>query len=648
MSFVKDKSIEELYKQHIRMIGMVICLIIISVFVLVFINISKGSRDGMVINVLGRQRMLSQMMAKDVGRIYELTTIRNENLYDKNDEANIEDKLLNTSKELKESREEYGKTLELIQEGYINAENKKINFKSALNKLNPILTEHQKVWDTYKNSIDSVLKDDHNSSNYLQSIKYINENNEALLNYSDAILNQVLNYNSKKVLSIYYALLFFIVAVLVLLGVFIKRAYNDLLLPIRQLSKGMSNLRVDRNSIENTQVFYEVRQVFNELDSLFELIENLNKNIPFKDTLNYIFNSFSAYIPYTYIGVALIDDNGSSIKASYAVTGKYHENLPKRFLGRKVSLSETSLKYVVDSGEERIIDNLEEYVKGRPIKEYNRILLEEGIKSSITFPLKSNDKVIGIIFFSSKDKNVYKKEHIRFLKTLANSIVLSLEKDILMQDMVISSTLALAKLTEERDSDTGEHLNRMKTYAKMLAKFLSEEEKYKNIIDRDYIDNIERFAPLHDVGKVAIRDEILLKPGKLTYEEFEIMKTHTTYGARVLGMADENLSKHGRSIFNLAVEIAEGHHEKWDGSGYPYGKKGEEIPLSARIVAIADVFDALTSKRPYKKPFTFEESINIIKDGYGKHFDPYVIDVFIKNIEAFKNLYESFKENNIL
>ncbi|ERI95376.1 HD domain protein [Clostridiales bacterium oral taxon 876 str. F0540] len=627
---------------------MVIFLAIISVFVLVFININKSNNDSMITNILGRQRMLTQMMSKDVGRIYELTTIKNENLYDKGDETNIEEKLLKINKELGEAKDEYDKTLGTVEKGYINAGSTKINFKGALPKLNPILIEHQKVWDIYKNSIDSVLRENHNSNNYLQSIKYINENNEVLLNYSDTILNQVLNYNNKKTLSIYYTLLFFIIAVLILLIVFIRRAYHDLLLPIRQLSKGVSNLRVDRNSVENTEVFYEVRQVFNELNSLVGLIENLNKNIPFKDTLNYIFNSFSAYIPYTYIGVALIEDNGSSIKASYAATGKYHENLPKRVLGGKVSLSETSLRHVVDSGEERIIDDLEEYVKGKPIKEYNKILLEEGIRSSITFPLKSNDKVIGIIFFSSKDKNVYKTEHIRFLKTLANSIVLSLEKDILMQDMVISSTLALAKLTEERDSDTGEHLNRMQTYAKMMAKFLSQEEKYKNIIDRDYIDDIERFAPLHDVGKVAIRDEILLKPGKLTYEEFETMKTHTTYGARVLSMADENLKKHGRSLFKLAIEIAEGHHEKWDGSGYPYGKKGEEIPLSARIVAISDVFDALTSKRPYKEPFTFEESINIIKDGYGKHFDPHIIDVFIKNIEAFQNVYEGFKVNNLL
>ena len=108
-------------------------------------------------------------------------------------------------------------------------------------------------------------------------------------------------------------------------------------------------------------------------------------------------------------------------------------------------------------------------------------------------------------------------------------------------------------------------------------------------------------------------------------------------------MADENLKKRGRSVFKLGVEIAEGHHEKWDGSGYPYGKKGEEIPLSARIVAIADVFDALTSKRPYKKAFSFEESVEIIVQGAGRHFDPNIVDIFIKNIETIRETYDKFQ-----
>jgi len=394
--------------------------------------------------------------------------------------------------------------------------------------------------------------------------------------------------------------------------------------------------------------FLEINTVFEQLNNLINLIENINKNVPFKQILEYIFNTFSKYIPYTHIGVALIDYDKKMVRASYGISSDNHKNLVSKMKGIEAYLDNTSLSKIVQNGEERIINDLEEYVKGKPLKEYNNILIEEGIKSSITFPLKSNNKVIGIIFFSSNLKNIYKKEHIIFLRTLANSIALSLEKDILIKDMIISSTLALAKLTEERDPETGEHLYRMKKYSKMIAEFLSKEDKYKDIIDIDYIDNIERFSPLHDIGKVAIPDEILLKPGKLTHEEFEIMKNHTIYGAKVLKTADEILERNGMSIYKTAIDIVEGHHEKWDGSGYPYGRKGEEIPLSARIVAIADVFDALTSKRQYKKPFSFEDTIKIIKKGSGKHFDPFIVDVFIKNINAIKSKYQNFKNNNIL
>jgi response regulator RpfG family c-di-GMP phosphodiesterase len=341
--------------------------------------------------------------------------------------------------------------------------------------------------------------------------------------------------------------------------------------------------------------------------------------------------------------VALISEDKKNIKASYGISSKKHEGLISRLVGFEMPIQATSLRHIIETGEVRIINDLESYVSGKPAKEYNKMLLQEGIRASITFPLRSNNEVIGIIFFSSDTKNVYNHEHVAFLRTLANSIELSLEKNLIMEELVISSTMALAKLTEERDLDTGEHLSRMSLYSKMLAEFLSKEEKYKNIIDMDYIKDIERFSPLHDIGKVAIRDEILLKPGKLTESEFEIMKTHATYGGKVLRLAEENINKKGRSIFRLAIEIAEGHHEKWDGSGYPYGRRREEIPISARIVALADVFDALTSQRPYKKPFSFQQSIDIIKEGAGKHFDPEIVEVFMDNLDIVKRTYLSFQ-----
>jgi HD-GYP domain-containing protein (c-di-GMP phosphodiesterase class II) len=487
------------------------------------------------------------------------------------------------------------------------------------------------------------------------TIRYLKDSNGQLLNNSGKVTDVAAqNVKAQEILVTCLPIIAAFIA-LILLILLIISVYRRLLAPINQLYKGMAEIGITGADIEVpeehrevTPLFIEVKNVFNRFNSLIQLIENLNKNIPFKDILGYIYKAFSQYIPYTYIGVALIGDDRNTIKASFAASDKQHAGLSKKMLGYSTSINRTSLGSIIDSGKERIINDLEKYSEGKPLKEYNRILLEEGIRASITFPLKTNDKPIGIIFFSSNQKFIYKKEHVEFLRTLADSIVLGLEKSILMDDMIVGSVKALARLAEQRDPETGEHLNRMSMYSRVLAERLSVLKKYENIIDQEYINNIERFSPLHDIGKVGIRDEILLKPDKLTGEEFAIMKTHTIYGAWVLKMAEENIQKSGRSIFNTSIEIAEGHHEKWDGSGYPHGKAGLDIPLSARIVAVADVFDALTSKRPYKEPFSYEESCRIIIESSGRHFDPDIVDVFVNDNDKIKEAYNGFKERGIL
>ena len=253
---------------------------------------------------------------------------------------------------------------------------------------------------------------------------------------------------------------------------------------------------------------------------------------------------------------------------------------------------------------------------------------------------------MGVIFFSSANKNVYTREHLNFLLTLANSIAICLNQNIFISDILYSSILALAKLAEARDEDTGDHLGRMTVYAKLIAELLYEENIYPEEITLEYIDNIKHFSPLHDIGKVGIRDGILLKPGKLTPEEFDEMKKHTVFGSEVLRMAENNMKKRGRSLFSMGFEIAESHHEKWDGSGYPHGKKAYEIPLCARIAALADVFDALTSKRPYKEAYSFEVSMDIIEEGRGKHFDPAIIDIIMKNRSRMEHIYLKYHALN--
>jgi putative two-component system response regulator len=196
------------------------------------------------------------------------------------------------------------------------------------------------------------------------------------------------------------------------------------------------------------------------------------------------------------------------------------------------------------------------------------------------------------------------------------------------------SIRALAHLAETRDPETGNHILRTQAYVRLLAQQLREHERFAPVLNERYITLLTRSAPLHDIGKVGIPDHILLKPGKLTPEEFEIMKTHAPIGAEAIEQAELDTER-SVEFLALAKEIARGHHEKWDGSGYPGGLAGEAIPVSARLMALADVFDALITPRVYKPAFSFEHARTIIVEGRGKHFDPAVVDAFLSTYTAF-------------
>lgn len=200
-----------------------------------------------------------------------------------------------------------------------------------------------------------------------------------------------------------------------------------------------------------------------------------------------------------------------------------------------------------------------------------------------------------------------------------------------MQEHIITG---LASLIESRDTETGEHVARTSAIVKMLAESAVKEDVYTDVIDDHFIELLYTLAPMHDVGKIVVSDKILRKPGRLTPEEFEEMKRHASEGGTVVreilaGITDEEYLK-------FASDIATYHHEKWDGFGYPCGLAGENIPLSARIMAIADVFDALVSKRCYKDALPFDEAIKIIQDESGSHFDPKLVEVFVKYKEDYR------------
>jgi putative two-component system response regulator len=201
---------------------------------------------------------------------------------------------------------------------------------------------------------------------------------------------------------------------------------------------------------------------------------------------------------------------------------------------------------------------------------------------------------------------------------------------------------ALATLAEWRDPETGSHIKRTQNYVRSLAQALRANPEYADQFDDETIELFYQSAPLHDVGKVGIPDSILLKPGFLNDEEFAIMKTHTTRGRDALAAAERKLG--GNSFLRLAREIAYGHHERWDGKGYPQGLAGNVTPLPARLMAVADVYDALTSKRVYKPALPHEEALDIIVQGRGTHFDPDIIDALLSVQKDFQNIGRLFKD----
>ena len=219
-----------------------------------------------------------------------------------------------------------------------------------------------------------------------------------------------------------------------------------------------------------------------------------------------------------------------------------------------------------------------------------------------------------------------------------------IEKERKISSMQVHIISGLANLIESRDTETGEHVARTSAYVKALAEKCKEEGVFADTINDRYIELLYTLAPMHDVGKILVSDKILRKPGRLTTEEFEEIKKHVAYGGKVVrqilsGISDEE-------YLSFASDIATYHHEKWDGTGYPKGLKDKQIPLSARIMAIADVFDALVSKRCYKDAMSLDQAFQTIKDEAGTHFDPLLVDVFLRHKDVFVEIKNSILDKN--
>jgi len=332
------------------------------------------------------------------------------------------------------------------------------------------------------------------------------------------------------------------------------------------------------------------------------------------------------------VHILIVDDNEMALQMlQHALTTSGHEvHTAKNGREALKILSEGQCRLVISDWEMPEMDGLElcRAVRKSDLPSYIYIIL-----------LTSRDDVADTIEGLSAGADEFITKPFRpaelVVRIRTAERILSLET----RDLTI---FAMAKLAESRDPETGAHLERVRNYSKAISEYLSTQDAFKNEVDANYTRLIYLTSPLHDIGKVAIPDCVLLKMGRFSDREYEIMKTHTVLGAETLSAA---LREHpGARFLEMARDIALTHHERWDGSGYPNQLKGTAIPLCGRIVAVADVYDALTSKRVYKGAFSHDVAKAMILEGKGKHFDPDMVDAFMALEETFMHIQSRYAE----
>jgi HD-GYP domain-containing protein (c-di-GMP phosphodiesterase class II) len=298
----------------------------------------------------------------------------------------------------------------------------------------------------------------------------------------------------------------------------------------------------------------------------------------------------------------------------------------------------SSLQRIRESGKPRVINDLTIFAKGT--HEHTHRIAEESYGASYTVPMYFNGDFFGFIFFNSYRKNVFDEEMLCLLDMFVHLISLVVIGELTSMRTLVSGVRAARNFANMRDTETGAHLERMSRYARIVAKELA--PKYG--FDDEYIEHVFLFSPLHDIGKIGIPDSVLLKSGLLDTNEREVMKTHSEKGRRLIDGMLRDFGLESFEYLNILRNIAEHHHETMDGKGYPHGLQGGNIPIESRIVAVADIFDALTSKRPYKEAWSVDEAFKELRKLSGSKLDPDCVEALIKNRVQLEEIREHFQE----
>jgi len=297
-----------------------------------------------------------------------------------------------------------------------------------------------------------------------------------------------------------------------------------------------------------------------------------------------------------------------------------------------------SLQEIAEGTKPRIIEDISALSTHN---QHSSKLLASGYQSSLTMPIRFNGTLYGFLFLNSHEKGYFSDGRLSALKAYAGVVSLLVINELQALKTFKGAVQTAREFSRQRDEETGDHLERMSRYSRLIARDIA--RKYKK--SDDWVEYIFQFAPLHDVGKVAVPDEVLLKPGKLNTEEFETMKSHVTKGGDIIDVMSDEFDLNNLTFFQILQNIVVYHHEAMDGSGYPHGLTAEFIPLEARIVAVADVFDALTSARPYKKRWTNDKAISYLEEYAGIKFDIDCVNSLCSHLPKIEKIQSEFCED---
>lgn len=369
-----------------------------------------------------------------------------------------------------------------------------------------------------------------------------------------------------------------------------------------------------------------------------DALEELNKHLPLNDKLVAAHKSLSEVCPYiSRIAVALYDPETTVLKTYLHSGADTDDNKFEHY--QTLIDNAPSLKNLLEKGVPRVINHALTFDSSD--HEHTRRIGRMGFAASYTLPMFNEGVFFGFIFFNSSEQDVFTEHVLSQIDVYGHMISLMIINELTAIKTLTAVVKTTGHITHCRDPETGSHIDRMSRYSQLIASSIA--DNYD--LDDEYIEHVFMFSPLHDIGKIAIPDEVLLKPRKLGKSEMDVMKTHARKGREMIDDLMLNFGLQSIEHVDILRNIAEFHHEAVNGTGYPDGRKQDDIPLEARIVAVADVFDALTSRRPYKEAWTNEQATSRLRQLSGEKLDRDCVDALINNMDAVEKIQKQFGED---